>query len=106
MQSKGAAERNLKILEQMLEREPLKMFAVRGSLCYLSSKMSDQMDHLDKREGNEEELYKDDDAYQSQARMKQVRRPQTSHQSYFRQCLAQKAQEAKLQAAELAHERA
>ena len=41
VQSKDKAERNLNRLEQMREREPLKMFAVRGSMCYLSSKMSD-----------------------------------------------------------------
>ena len=63
VQSKGKAEGNLKILEEMLEREPLKMFAVRGSLCYLSSKMAGQMDALAEREGNEEELYKDDATY-------------------------------------------
>ena len=103
MQSKEKAERNLKILEKMLAREPLKMFAVRGSMCYLSSKMSDQMDGLARREGNEEELYKDDEEYQSQARKKQNKRPQTSHQTYFRQRLAQKTQEAELEAMELRH---
>ena len=75
VQSKEKADRNLKILEKMLGREPLKMFAVRGSLCYLSSKMSDQMDGLARKEGNEEELYKDDEEYQSQARKRQNKRP-------------------------------
>ena len=63
VQSKEKAERNMKILEKMLAREPLKMFAVRGSMCYLSSKLSDQMDGLARREGNAEELYKDDEDY-------------------------------------------
>ena len=54
---------NVKILDEMLEREPLRKFVLFANKCYCSDQVFDQIAQIHKLKGNVHEVYKKDKEY-------------------------------------------